>query len=322
MRDGTDVIATDQPLAFPDFSPGFDREVPSGGYAWWYLDAISDDGVHALTIIAFIGSVFSPYYKWARRRGRGDPLNHCCLNVALYGPRGRWAMTERGRGAVARTATSLRIGPSRLDWDGTTLRVRFDERGMPLPRRVRGEASLTPSAFPGRSFALDSKRSHFWSPLAPIGRIAVVQTAPEQSWSGPAYLDMNWGVVPIETDFIRWNWSCARLRDGAAVLYDCWNRDGTDSSLALRFDRHGGCAPFAPPPRTALPRTGWRLARGTRGAAQMERTLEDTPFYARSLLRGPLLGEDVVSVHESLSLDRFCAPIVQAMLPFRMPRWR
>ena len=29
--------------------------------AGWYVDAISDDGRHGLTIIAFIGSVFSPY---------------------------------------------------------------------------------------------------------------------------------------------------------------------------------------------------------------------------------------------------------------------
>ena len=44
----------------------FDTPVPDGGYAWWYLDALSDDGRHGLTVIAFIGSVFSPYYAWAR----------------------------------------------------------------------------------------------------------------------------------------------------------------------------------------------------------------------------------------------------------------
>ena len=49
----------------------FDAPVPHGGYAWWYVDALSDDGRHGITIIAFIGSVFSPYYAWAppaRRR--------------------------------------------------------------------------------------------------------------------------------------------------------------------------------------------------------------------------------------------------------------
>ena len=47
----------------------FDQPVVRNGYAWWYIDALSDDGKQGLTIIAFIGSVFSPYYAWARRRG-------------------------------------------------------------------------------------------------------------------------------------------------------------------------------------------------------------------------------------------------------------
>jgi carotenoid 1,2-hydratase len=51
---------------------------------------LSDDGRHGLTLIAFVGSVFSPYYAWARRRGEAPALNHCSINVALYGPLGRW----------------------------------------------------------------------------------------------------------------------------------------------------------------------------------------------------------------------------------------
>ena len=52
----------------------------------------------------------------------------------------------------------------------------------------------------------------------------------------------------------------------------------------------------------------------------MRQTLEDAPFYARSVIATRLRGEDVTAVHESLSLDRFRAPWVQAMLPFRIPR--
>ena len=89
--------------------------VPPNGYAWWYVDALSDDGQHGLTIIAFIGSVFSPYYALARRNGPADPLNHCAINVAVYGKgSNRWAMTERPRGAVSRTANLFTVGPSHL----------------------------------------------------------------------------------------------------------------------------------------------------------------------------------------------------------------
>jgi carotenoid 1,2-hydratase len=49
-------------------------------------------------------------------------------------------------------------------------------------------------------------------------------------------------------------------------------------------------------------------------------TLEDTPFYARAVLESGLLGQRVVSVHETLNLRRLTSPVVQAMLPWRMPR--
>jgi carotenoid 1,2-hydratase len=79
-----------------------------------------------------------------------------------------------------------------------------------------------------------------------------------------------------------------------------------------------------PLPRASLDSTGWRVARTARADAQqlvtVKRTLEDAPFYARSQLSAKLFGETAEIVHESLSLDRFRMPIVQAMLPFRMPR--
>jgi carotenoid 1,2-hydratase len=50
------------------------------------------------------------------------------------------------------------------------------------------------------------------------------------------------------------------------------------------------------------------------------RSLEDGPFYTRSLVESRWYGRTVVAVHESLDLDRFVRPAVQAMLPFRMPR--
>ena len=63
-----------------------------------------------------------------------------------------------------------------------------------------------------------------------------------------------------------------------------------------------------------------RETRSDDGRAEVARTFEDTPFYARSYLRSTLRGERVRPVHESLSLARFQHPLVRLMLPFRMPR--
>ncbi|RZU02848.1 carotenoid 1,2-hydratase [Rivibacter subsaxonicus] len=305
-----------------------------GGYAWWYLDALSDDGRHALTLIAFIGSVFSPYYAWARRSGAGaDPLDHCALNVALYrldGGRGRWAMTERGRGAVQREAGSLQIGPSALHWDGDTLCIRIDEVAVPWPARVRGEIRVTPELLAERRFALDPLARHHWQPIAPRARVELRLGEPALRWQGRGYLDANFGTEPLEAGFARWQWSRADLGQGhGGVIYELEPRGSPPMKLALRFARDGGVQPFDPPPAAALRRTGWRIDRRIGSEAPcspaLRRTLEDTPFYARSLVRAQWLGEPVDVVHESLSLDRFRAPLVQAMLPLRMPRrgsWR
>jgi len=302
---------------------GFHRDVPSGGYAWWYVDALSHDGRCGITLIAFVGSVFSPYYARSRRRGAGDPLQHCALNIALYGPARRWAMTERGSAALHRSETDLTIGPSALHWDGTTLTIRMNERTVPFPRRINGEVRIRPQALTGQSFRLDTEGRHHWSPLAPRAHVEVTLKAPELRWSGVGYLDHNNGDVPLEDSFSRWTWSRAGVGEETAVLYEVTPCNGAGASLALRIARCGAITDFAPPPPVTLRPTRWRVARGTRaddGQARVRHTLEDTPFYARSLLDTRLLGQSVVALHESLSLTRFRSRWVQAMLPFRMPR--
>jgi carotenoid 1,2-hydratase len=311
----------------PRRGPRFDEPVAHGGYAWWYVDALSDDGRDALTLIAFVGGAFSPYYAAARRRGRADPLDHCALNVALYAPGAkRWTLTERPRASVHRAASTLAIGPSSLEWDGAALTVRIDEVTAPLPSRVRGVVRVHPSALTARSFALDAAGAHRWWPIAPRARVEVALERPRLAWRGEGYFDSNAGDAPLEDAFAGWTWSRARVGDGAAVLYDVLRRAGGPCSLALRFDANGEATAFDAPPAVALPRTGWRVAREARTAvgsgATVVRTLEDTPFYARSIVAARLGHEAVTAMHESLSLDRFRSPWVRLLLPFRTPRAR
>jgi carotenoid 1,2-hydratase len=68
-----------------------------------------------------------------------------------------------------------------------------------------------------------------------------------------------------------------------------------------------------------VPRSGHHDP-GGQAKARIVRTLEDGPFYTRSVMATRLLGEDIELMHESLSGDRFASPVVKAMLPFRMPR--
>lgn len=309
-----------------DAHPRFDAPVPPGGYSWWYVDALSDDGQHGLTVIAFIGSVFSPYFK---RSGRGNPLDHCALNVALYGPKARWTMTERGEHAVRPERDQFAIGPSSVRWAGDCLVIDIEERDKrimnPLRRRVAGQIKVWPEMLNTEAFALDPAGRHLWHCLAPRARIAVEMAAPELCWKGSAYLDSNRGSESLEEGFRVWHWSRAHLGQDVAVFYEGQRRDGTTFASALRFDKAGVPHEAELPPTAPLPNTLWqmeRLTRADRGLARVRRTWEDSPFYTRSTLHARLYGEPVVAMQETLSLDRFCSPIVQQLIPHRMPRAR
>jgi carotenoid 1,2-hydratase len=304
--------------------PGFDVPVPAGGYRWWYVDALSDDGCRGLTLIAFIGSVFSPFYATARRAGPAEPREFCAINVALYGSPRRWTLTERGAASLRATATRLDIGPNSLEWNGTALVARFDERSTPWGAPLRGEVRVLPSAVTGRELRLAEAGDHRWWPMAPGSRVEVRLTAPELSWSGTGYLDGNRGSAPLEDAFRGWSWSRADGPGGTRIHYDLAARDGTPTELAVLVDRSGAIHEADRPPLAPLPATPlWRIPRATRsedGNARVLRTLEDTPFYARSVVRARILGDEVTAMHESLCLDRFARRWVQHLIPYRMRR--
>ncbi|MHA7819712.1 MAG: hydroxyneurosporene dehydrogenase [Erythrobacter sp.] len=247
--------------------------------------------------------------------------------MALYGPSHRWVMHERPRGDVERDRRNLQIGTSAVRWDGNVLEIDIEERDTrlfnPVHRRVAGKVRVYPEALNPASFALDPAQNHIWHCMAPRARIEVDMEEPGISWSGQGYFDHNRGREPLESGFNVWHWSRAHMRQGAVVCYEGERGDGSVFASAIRFDREAIPAEVELPAIAPLPRSKWRVERRTRseiGVAQVRKTWEDTPFYSRSELSSKLYGEEVVAVQESLDMRRFASPVVQFMLPFRMPR--
>lgn len=338
----------EQPRALdlaPDPTPlRFDLPVEPSGYAWWYLDVISDDGALTLTVIAFVGSVFSPRYAKARRAGPADPERHGAINVALVGRDGcqHWALNERLE--LVRTAESLTIGPSSLRWQtderGRHLLVELDEpqtrfggwRGPP----VRGRVRLYPSAIFAPRIELDRTRSvarHRWYPVAPHARAEVeleldhrLHQTKQLRFSGSAYHDVNAGDEGLEHGFAAWNWSRAELdAERTAILYDVQPRAGKADPRGWIFsiaDRSiTELAPETLAQAHALPPTLWRVDRAIRSdrghVPTLIATLADTPFYSRNLVEVRLAGCEATAMHESLSLDRFSSRFIQFLLGFK-----
>ncbi|MBZ8119122.1 carotenoid 1,2-hydratase [Roseovarius sp. LXJ103] len=273
-------------------------------------------------MIGFIGSVFSPWYAWS---GRAEPQNHCCLNVATYGPGGRFTMTDRGRDALRQTPDEIKIGPSSMRWTGSDLIIEIDERAaLPQFGPVRGRITLTPSAITGVELPLAPDDSHIWRPFAPVARIKVDLEAKGWQWDGHGYFDANFGTRALEADFDYWTWARFPSAKGATCFYDAERRDGSTLSAAIGFDAEGRARMLDAPAPRPMKRSAWMLRREGRAdpghTARQVQAMLDAPFYARAGVETVINGETMRGVHEALDLRRFASPLLKPMLAVRVPR--
>jgi carotenoid 1,2-hydratase len=302
--------------------PNFNLDVPAGGYAWWYIDGVSDCGSRAVSVIGFIGSVFSPWYAWS---GRGDPANNCCINVATYGPGGRFTMTDRGRGALRRGTDKFTVGPSSMHWNGRELIIDIDEiSSPPIISRVRGQITVTPSSITNVELPLTKDGAHVWRPFAPTSRINVNLEAKGWQFDGHGYFDANFGTRPLETDFSYWTWGRFPTAQGSTCFYDATRRDGTALDAAIAFQPDGAASHIDAPNSKPFKRTLWALRRETRAdvgtTAKQIKPMLDAPFYSRSVVETKINGEVVQGVHEALDLNRYASKLLKPMLAVRVPR--
>ncbi|MEM7525032.1 MAG: carotenoid 1,2-hydratase [Pseudomonadota bacterium] len=273
--------------------------------------------------MGFIGSVFSPWYRWS---GRRDPANNCCINVATYGPGGRWAMTDRGAEALRLAPESLTVGPSSMRWTGAALEIEIDETTTPHLGQLSGHIALIPEAVTDVELPLTPDGAHVWRPFAPVARIRVELNRPGWTWEGSGYFDSNFGTAALEADFSYWTWGRFPTTDGALCFYDADRRDGGTLASAIAFDAKGRAREVAAPPKTRFARSLWAVRRETRAdpgyRPRQTQAMLDAPFYSRSTIRTAIDGEEVTGVHEALDLDRFASNWLMPMLAVRVPRRR
>jgi carotenoid 1,2-hydratase len=108
------------------------------------------------------------------------------------------------------------------------------------------------------------------------------------------------------------------------VLYEGVRRDGTVFRVDEVFGQDGRVTLLDAPWGARLGHTRWGLSRQTRadagGAARVIRTLESSPFYARSQVETRLMGQSVAAMHETIDLRRFRSSIVRSLFYLRMRR--
>ena len=239
-------------------------------------------------------------------------------------------MTDRGISALHQTSDCLTVGPSSMRWDGARLIIDVNEiSSPPLIGRLRGKITLTPSALTGVELPLTPQGTHVWRPFAPNATIEVDLDARGWQWRGHGYFDANFGTRALEQDFRYWTWGRYPVRGGSTCFYDATRMDGSALATAVHFDADGNAERIPLPPKVAMRRSLWMVARDTRADAgyqpEQVKPMLDAPFYSRSAVRTRLDGEETVGVHEALDLTRFRMALLKPMLAVRVPRrarWR
>lgn len=234
-------------------------------------------------------------------------------------------MTDRGQAALRQNRETLTVGPSSMRWQGGRLIIEINELAAPpLPGRVRGTVTVTPSALTDVEATLTPDGTHIWRPFAPTSAIRVDLESPGWQWDGHGYFDANFGTRALEQDFSYWTWGRFPLAGGSTCFYDATRLDGSALSLGVHFDADGRAEEIALPPKTRFRRSNWAVKRETRADAgttpRQVQSMLDAPFYSRAAVRTVINGEETTGVHEALDLRRFRSPLLKPMLACRVPR--
>ncbi|MFY2562506.1 carotenoid 1,2-hydratase [Corallococcus terminator] len=297
------------------------RDIPTlpskaGAYRWFYADVTA--GPYSAVCIFMLGSLFSPRYSVAARRG-GRPMEHSAVNFALYheGVRRLWVLSEYPHAEVE-SAGRLRIGRSTLTYgEGGTVRMDVEDWTAPWGRPVSARLTLEPLTPVGEVVRLMPELPHYWQALAPRARARLEVSSLGVKAEGLGYHDTNHGEELLGERLAGWHWARTHREDATTVV-DYHLPDGvaplrmTACEQGVRCER--GPGPLTRP--TVI--TGWglrvpsRLQTGNEEVGEA-RLLESSPFYARLEARKGALD----CMGEVADFRRFHSPFIRWMAHFR-----
>ena len=192
-------------------------------------------------------------------------------------------------------------------------------------RRMRGTVTVDLGTMFDDVHALDAHGRHAGGRSRPVRERPCISTSPRCRWRGRAYVDMNAGTEPLEAGFRNWTLvagGCRRRRRASSTTSSSATAHGVAwRSTIGRTDRSG--TSIADPVQ-GLPRTGWRVSRSTRAAA--ERPARVVAHAGRHAVLQPLAAclragrRDAQRDPRKRRSRPLPARWVQMLLPFKMPR--
>lgn len=207
-----------------------------GGFVWWYLDLVDENG-DGLVVIWSFGLPFLPGYAQSARLGVA-PLAHTLpsLNLVVYqGGREQLYLLQRLNPADARwgEGEELRLGAStfRSFVEGNQRIVEANiDCDLPGGARLSGQVSARGAAVHAEHTDPPETSPHCWTPLLAPGHgeaTLYIDGVPSFCLQGRAYHDRNSSPLPLqELGIDRWFWARGSCDDGERVVYVLWPKDG------------------------------------------------------------------------------------------------
>lgn len=317
-----------------------------GAQEWWYFDAISDDGEHALVIVWYAGLPFDPDYgvrtlRHLKNPGRypaPDPLDHAAIGLSLYhrGETLAYALNRYPRERFEHRAEpfSVAVARSRVERDATGYRLRVETPERDGRRTIRADLRFAPASAtePLERDLGGSGGPHHWILAAADCRVEGTVALEGAGGSaldfrGRGYHDHNAGAEEISLAWTRWRWGRVHFGRQTAIYYQAEPRDGPRRSLWIVCEDG---RPADVREDFALKLDDWRRhPLGIRyprslevGDARVEgaHLVDSGPFYLRWLSEFTIGGGSAVGISELLEARALHRPWFNWMIPYRLKR--
>lgn len=218
----------------------------SGGYEWWYFDALSSDEKYSFVIIFYEGNPFSTRYNGALLDGeKAMPAEYPAISISVYedGMPIYYSFTEFDKFDCEfdEEHPFVQVGPHKMEIiDGKNLNYQLTLDEI-LANGDQIEASLTFKGPKSKSIFSNrdgEKGGHLWNLVQPRAKVegeiqisAENENPKEIDFKGRGYHDHNTGHEPMRDEFTDWYWGRVHF-DYATLVYYVMNRQDEEQHQA------------------------------------------------------------------------------------------
>lgn len=207
---------------------------PSGGYEWWYFDAISADEAWSFVVIFYQGNPFSPNYIQKIKKNNGLPEQYPAVSISLYNREKTefYSFLEYKQDDFNwnEETNELKIGShsfKRSNNENELIYSVYLDQKLSSDHLLKGEIEFRSLITNAKLFEKNrgAVEQHFWNLIQPkanvSGSLALNGKSVNHSidFEGIGYHDHNVGLEPMKNDFEDWYWGRFHFKESTLIYY-------------------------------------------------------------------------------------------------------